>query len=228
MISTNAVLTGSYDYGEVARSILIAIAASYAAIDLAGRVTAGSGRARARWLSGGAIAMGIGIWEMHFKGLLALRLPVPVAYYWPDVLASFVVAVFASAIALHIVSRQSMGPVRLWTGSFIMGSGIAGLHYFDMAAMRLAAVCRYDLRLVILSIVIAIGFSLAALILAFGLREQTREAPWRRIASAIVMGAAISVMHYTGMASATFIASPVAPNLSHSVSISPIANLGLP
>ncbi len=115
MISADAVITGSYDYGEVARSILIAIAASYAALELAGRVTAASGRTRTSWLTGGAIAMGIGIWAMHFKGLLAFRLPVPVDYHWPTVLASLVVAVFASAVALYIVSRQKMGPVQVWT-----------------------------------------------------------------------------------------------------------------
>ncbi len=229
MISANAVLSGSYNYGEVARSILIAIAGSYAALDLAGRVTAASGRARARWLAGGAIAMGIGIWEMHFKGLLAFRLPIPVAYHWPTVLVSFVVAVSTSAIALRIVSRQKVsrqkiGTVQLWTSSLIIGSGIAALHYIIMASMRMAAVCRYDLRIVILSIVLAIVFSFMALTLAFGLRGETRGTPWRRIASALVMGAAISVMHYTGMASATFMASPTVPDLSHTMSISPLAN----
>src|SRR6202158_2936194 len=99
-------LIGSYDYGEVARSILIAIAASYAALDLGGRVTAARGWARAAWLTAGAIAMGIGIWAMHFKGLLAFRLPVTVDYLWPTVLVSLVVAVLASAVALYIVSRQ--------------------------------------------------------------------------------------------------------------------------
>lgn len=83
MISANAAMTSSYDYGEVARSIVIAIASSYAALDLAGRVTAASGRARAAWLAAGAIAMGFGIWAMHFKGMLALRLPVSVEYHWP-------------------------------------------------------------------------------------------------------------------------------------------------
>ena len=227
MISANAVLTGSYDYGEVARSILIAIAGSYASLDLAGRVTVASGSARSRWLAGGAIVMGIGIWEMHFKGMLALRLPVPVAYHWPTVLLSFAVAVITSGIALIIVSRPKMGPVELWTGSLIMGSGIAALHYIDMAAMRLPAVCRFDVRIVILSILLAIAFSFVALTLAFGLREETRGTPWRRIASAVVMGAAISAMHYTGMASASFIASPVIPNLSHTVNISPLSNAGV-
>jgi PAS domain S-box-containing protein len=227
MISADAVITGSYDYGEVARSILIAIAASYAALELAGRITAASGRTRTSWLAGGAIAMGIGIWDMHFKGLLAYRLPIPVAYHWPTVLAAFAVAVFASAVALYIVSRQKMGPVRVWSGSFVMGSGIAGLHYINMAAMRLAAVCRFDLRIVILSVVLAIVFSLAALMLAFGLREETRGTPLRKIASAIVMGVAISAMHYAGMASASFTASPVLPDLSHAVNISSLANNGI-
>jgi PAS domain S-box-containing protein len=227
LISPYATMTGSYDYGEVARSILIAIAASYAALDLAGRVNAASRRARLSWLAGGAIAMGIGIWEMHFKGMLAFRLPIAIAYHWPTVLLSLVVAALASAVALYIVSRPKMGRVQVFTGSLVMGSGIAALHYLNMSAMRLAAVCRFDLRIVILSVVLAIVFSLAALILAFGLREETTGTPWRRIASAVVMGAAISAMHYTGMASATFIASPVVPDLSHAVSISPLANSGV-
>jgi PAS domain S-box-containing protein len=227
LISPNTTLTGSYDYGEVARSILIAIAASYAALDLAGRLTAARGRARAAWLAGGAIAMGIGIWEMHFKGVLAFQLPLPVVYHWPTVLAAFTVAVLASAVALYLVSRPTMGPLEVCYGSLIMGSGIAALHYLNMAAMRLAAESRFDLRIVFLSVALAIIFSLVALTLAFGLREETRGTSWRKIASAIVMGAAISVMHYTGMASASFIASPVVPNLSHTVNITPVANYGV-
>ena len=227
LISPNTTLTGSYDYGEMARSILIAIAASYAALDLAGRVTAARDRARTAWSAGGAIAMGIGIWEMHFKGILALQLPLPVVYHWPTVLAAFTVAVLASAVALYLVGRPTMGPLEVCYGSLIMGSGIAALHYLNMAAMRLAAESRFDLRIVFLSVALAIIFSLVALTLAFGLREETRGTSWRKIASAIVMGAAISVMHYTGMASASFIASPVVPNLSHTVNITPIANYGV-
>src|ERR1700730_10730817 len=112
MISANVAMTGSDDYGEGARSILIALAASYAALDLAGRRPAASGRARTAWLTGGAIAMGIGIWAMHFKGLLTFRLPVIVDYHWPTVLVSLVVAVFALAVGLYVVSRQKMGPVQ--------------------------------------------------------------------------------------------------------------------
>ena len=224
MISANAAITGSYDYSEVARSILIAIAASYTALDLAGRVTAASGRARAAWLTGGAIAMGIGIWAMHFKGMLAFRLPLEVYYHWPTVLVSLVVAVFASAVALYVASRQEMRPVQARTGSLIMGGGIAAMHYVGMAAMRLAAVTHFAPLLVVLSIVLAILFSGAALLLAFDLREEGRETIRRKLASAVIMGAAISAMHYTGMAAASFMPSAEPPNLTHAVSISPLAN----
>src|SRR5690348_4407564 len=148
MISASAPLTGSYDYSEVARSVLIAIFASYAALDLAGRVTAARDRARLAWLGGGAIAMGIGIWAMHFKGMLALCLPVPVEYHWPTVLASLVVAILASAFALYVSSRRKMGMVEALAGSVIMGVAIAGMHYIGMAAMRLPAVTRYSPLLV--------------------------------------------------------------------------------
>src|ERR1700684_1219757 len=135
MTSASAALTGFYNYGEVARSVLIAIIASYAALDLAGRVTSAGGRVRLAWLSGGAIALGVGIWAMHFKGILAPRLPVPVEYHWPTVLASLLVAVLASAVALYVASRPKMGPVEALTGSIFMAAAIGGMHYIGMAAM---------------------------------------------------------------------------------------------
>src|SRR5215469_3416673 len=102
-------LHGSYDYGLVALSVLIAALASYAALDLAARVTASHGRVRFAWLWGGATAMGIGIWSMHYIGMLAFSLPVAVVYDWPTVLISLLAAILASAIALFVVSRKKMG-----------------------------------------------------------------------------------------------------------------------
>jgi len=128
-------MSGSYDYSEVARSVLIAILASYAALDLAGRVTAARGWVRSAWLTGGAAAMGLGIWAMHFKGMLAFQLPIPVSYHWPTVLLSLLVAILASAFALYVVSRQKLGLVRALVGSGIMASGISGMHYIGIAAM---------------------------------------------------------------------------------------------
>src|SRR3989440_3481646 len=227
MISASAAMTGSYDYLQVVLSVVIAISASYAALDLGGRVTAASGWVRRAWLIGGATAMGFGIWSMHFTGMLAFRLPVLVSYSWPTVLLSLLVAISASAFALYVVSRHELGMVRALAGSVIMGSGIAAMHYIGMAAMRLAAVFRFHPLLVTLSIAFAIVFSFAALMLVFDLREETKGTPSRKIASAVVMGAAVSAMHYTGMASASFVPSTVAASLSQAVSVSSLGNAGI-
>src|ERR1700674_3666721 len=135
-------LIGSYNYALVALWVLIAMFASYAALDLAGRVTAARGWTRAVWLLGGAGAIGIGIWSMHYIGMLAFVLPIPVAYHWPTVLLSLFAAILASVIALYAGSRQKMGAFRALAGSVLMGGGIASMHYIGMAAMRLSAVCR--------------------------------------------------------------------------------------
>jgi PAS domain S-box-containing protein len=226
MISANAAMTGAYDYREVARSVLIAVAASYVALDLAGRVTSTRGRTRLAWWAGGSLAMGIGIWEMHLKGMQAFHLPVSVAYHWPTALAALLLAIFASAVSLFVASRQKMGRGEAVTGSIVMGGGIAGLHYTFMAAMRLPAITVYSPLIVAISILLAVAFSLIALLMAFGLREEEKWTVWRRFGSAIVMGAAISAMHYTGMAAATFFPSSP-PDLTRAVSITPLGDFGV-
>ena len=196
-MSDPASMIGSYDARLVALSVLIAIFASYAALELAARTTAAASRARLGWLSGGAIAMGLGIWSMHYIGMLAFTLPVPVLYDWPTVLLSLIAAVFASGVALFAVSRKKMGWPAAVAGGVIMGGGIATMHYTGMAAMRLPAMCSYDPWILTLSVVLAIVISLIALWLTFRLREGTASF-WWKAGTAIVMGAAIPVMHYTG------------------------------
>ena len=107
-----SLLPGTYDYWLVALSVVIAVMASYAALDFAGRVTAASGAYRRLWLIGGATAMGLGIWSMHYIGMLAFSLPVTVMYDWPTVLASLVAAILASAVALYVVSRAAMDATK--------------------------------------------------------------------------------------------------------------------
>jgi two-component system sensor histidine kinase/response regulator len=220
-------MNGSYDYHLVALSILIAVLASYAALDLAARVTAAQGRVRFAWLWGGAAAMGTGIWSMHYIGMLAFSLPVPVFYDWPTVLVSLLAAVFTSAIALFVVSRQKMGTPAAMVGSVIMGAGIATMHYTGMAAMRLPAMCQYSPGLVALSVVLAIVISLVALWLTFRFRNDVKGKWLPKIASAALMGAAIPVMHYTGMAAAGFTPTNEAPDLSHAVSVSSLGITGI-
>ncbi|HET6842955.1 MAG TPA: response regulator [Candidatus Angelobacter sp.] len=228
MTSPDLLLVGSYDYALVAVSVIIAILASYATLDLARHVTLARGRARLLWLTGGASAMGFGIWSMHYIGMLAYTLPVPVQYDWPTVLLSLLAAILAAAIALFVVSRSTMGVPRALLGSIVMGSGIAAMHYMAMAAMRLPATCGYSTWLVVLSVVLAIVISLAALLLAFHLRAEARGWSWKKLLAAVVMGAAIPVMHYTAMAAARFTASASAHHdLSHAVSVSSLSIAGI-
>src|ERR1700727_3727635 len=145
-------LMGSYNYALVALAVLIAMVAPYAALDLPSRVTATGGWTRAAWLLGGAGAMGTGIWSMHYIGMLAFVLPVPVAYHWPTVLLSLIAAILASVVALGVVSRQKMGASRAVAGSVLMGAGIASMHYIGMAAMRLPATCQFNSSLVVMSV----------------------------------------------------------------------------
>lgn len=167
MNARDLVLVGSYDYRLVAVSVVIAITASYTALDLAGRVTAARGWAWLAWFTGGATAMGIGIWSMHFTAMLAFSLPVPIEYHWPTVLLALLAGILSSAVALFVVGRRKVGALWAVAASIFMGGGIAIMHYTGMAAMRLAAMCRYSPSLVALSVALAIAFSLISLWLAF-------------------------------------------------------------
>jgi two-component system sensor histidine kinase/response regulator len=221
-------MNGTYHLGLVALSVVIAILASGAALDLANRVTAARGRARALWLAGGAFAMGSGIWSMHYVGMLAFRLPVPVLYDVPTVLASLLAAVLASAVALLFVSGETLGPARVLLGSAIMGAGIAIMHYTGMAAMRMPATLTYNPVVFTLSAAIAIVVSLVALVLAFHLRSDAIGIwDWRRVGSVLLMGAAIPAMHYTGMAAARFAPSAAAIEVRHAFSISALGTASI-
>ena len=190
----------------VAISVLIAILASYTALDLAARVSVARGRNHLIWLAGGAIAMGVGIWSMHFVGMLAFHLPVPIAYDAGLVLLSALVAIVASALALQVVSRERVTVGILALSSLWMGPAIAGMHYLGMAGMRVEARLHYQPWLVTASVLIAVVASFGALWLAYRYRaDESRRTRLHRTAGGVVMGAAIAGMHYTGMAAASFI-----------------------
>ncbi len=220
-------MLGSYDHRLVVLSVLIAILASYTALDLAGRVTASRGRARLVWLIGGATSMGIGIWSMHYIGMLAFGLPVPIQYDWPTALLSLFAGIFSSLVALVVVSRQKMGFLSTLTGSIFMSGGIVAMHYIAMFSMRLAAMCRYSPLLVALSVLLAIAGSWTALLLAFFFRDEAPGRWKRKMASALPMAAAIAGMHCTAMAAARFTPSSTPPVLSHAVSVSALGISGI-
>lgn len=132
-------MTGSYDPLFVILSVVIAALASYAALDLAGRVRSAEGSTRLGWLAGGATVMGLGIWSMHFVAMLAFHLPVPIEYEQPQMLLSVAVAIGASLLALVVVSRVGMRAVTLVMGGIIsMQSKIAFTKQLTAQAIQLA------------------------------------------------------------------------------------------
>jgi NO-binding membrane sensor protein with MHYT domain len=195
------VVTGTYHPYLVALSILVASLASYTALDLGGHVRVARGLARSAWLVAAAITMGGGIWSMHFIGMLAFVMPVPVSYDIELTIFSLVVAIVVTGGGFYVISHRGASPLRLVLSGIFMGLGIVAMHYIGMAAMRGHAELDYDRLFVALSVVIAIGASTAALWLAF----QTTDL-WQRLIAALVMGLAISGMHYTGMQAAIFTA----------------------
>src|SRR5712671_1907250 len=195
------VVTGTHDPYLVALSVLIACFASYTALDLSGHVAAVRGFARRVWLVAAAITMGGGIWSMHFVAMLAFIMPIPISYDIGLTTLSLVVAIFVTGVGFYVISRQGASPLRLVLSGIFMGLGIAAMHYTGMAAMRGHTGLSYDRLFVALSLVIAIVASAAALWLAFRTRELEQK-----LVGAVVMGVAISGMHYTGMRAATFTA----------------------
>jgi diguanylate cyclase (GGDEF)-like protein len=198
-------MTGSFSLELVGLSLLVAVAASYVAFALAAHISDSKGWAAAYWLAGGAIAMGTGIWSMHFVGMLAFELPIAMSYNIKTTIASLVIAIVVSGFALYIVSCRVLGPWTLGVGAITMGVGIALMHYTGMAAMEIAPPLTYDTWLVIASLAIAVAASALALALAFLLRSDAMaNVMWKRLFGAVAMGFGIGAMHYVGMAAAQF------------------------
>ncbi|MFS2156918.1 putative bifunctional diguanylate cyclase/phosphodiesterase [Pseudomonas sp. Pseusp122] len=197
-------MIGSYSPSLVSISTLVAILASYTALDLAGRIASARGRAAWWWMAGGAFSMGVGIWSMHFIGMLAFELPIDLGFDPGITLLSLLIAMLSSGFALWLVSQPELPKVQLALGALFMGAGISAMHYTGMAALRMEPDLTYDPVWLILSLVIAIVASGAALWIAFHLRQQT---PWVKLVrggAAVIMGLAVVGMHYTGMHAANF------------------------
>ncbi|MEK6806839.1 MAG: EAL domain-containing protein [Pseudomonadota bacterium] len=198
-------MSSSYELDLVVLSIIVAMMASYGALDLAGRVTQAQGRVARQWLVGGAMVMGAGIWSMHFIGMLAFHLPTTLGYDLPLTAVSLVIAIVTSGFALAVASGKDLRLSVLLAAGVIMGAGICGMHYTGMAAMRMSPPIVYNPLLFSASVAVAVTASIAALWLAFSLRADAVIHRFEfRLLAAMVMGFAITGMHYTGMAAAEF------------------------
>ncbi|MEX5566279.1 EAL domain-containing protein [Pseudomonas syringae] len=197
-------LIGSYIPSLVVISIFVAILAAYTALDLVGRIVSARGRAVHLWTAGGAIAMGVGTWSTHFIGMLAFVLPIDLGYDVPLVLLSLLIAIGFSGFALWLATQPRLPTLQLSLGAVLLGLGISAMHYTGMAAMRMQPGIQYTPWLFVLSVVIAIAASAAALRIAFHLRQQRPRVYLLRASAALLLGLAVIGMHYTGMAAANF------------------------
>ena len=214
-------MASTLDYGMVALSLLVAICASYVAFDVAGRSTAALGRIRVVWLAAGAMSMGLGIWSAHYIGMVAFDLHV--GDHVSAVVLSLLSAVVASGVALFAASRTRWSWPGSLFASLVMGGGIASAHTIAMSAMHLPPMDGSNDLVVTLSVAIAVIVSLVAMWLSYRFRGDTRKASPLKIASAAVMGFAVVVMHYTGIAAATFLPSNLELDLSNALAVSSVA-----
>lgn len=204
-------LLGTYDPWLVALSVSVAVLASFLGLDLASRVAARQRPAREwRWIIGGALAIGAGTWSMHFIGMLAYRLPIPVSFDLALTAASFALPVAAAGAGLRIASRPELGMLKWLAGGTIIGIGIFAMHYTGMAAMKMRPPIVYTPWLVGASAAVAVAASVASLRLAFAFRmDNLFEAVGKKAASAALLGSSIAAMHYIAMAAANIPADSV-------------------
>ncbi|MGT2485226.1 MHYT domain-containing protein [Methylobacterium oryzae CBMB20] len=199
-----------YNPALVALSIGLAVFASYTALDLGARIRGPVAGPRWPWIAGAALAMGGGIWSMHFVGMLAFEMGLPAAYDIGLTLLSFAIAVAVTGAAFLWVARVGNGSGGLLVAGPLMGLGVAGMHYTGMAALRIPGDLAYSPAVVALSVAIAVTAATAALWLSF-----RQHGVWQKLVAACVMGLAVAGMHYTGMAAATITAEAAGAHGAH-------------
>ncbi|MFC6777405.1 MHYT domain-containing protein [Methylobacterium gregans] len=203
-----------YSPALVALSIAIAVFASYAALDLGSRIRRPEAGPSWAWGAAAAVAMGGGIWAMHFVGMLAFEMGMPATYDLGLTGLSLLIAVAVTAAAFAWVARRGTGPGSLLAAGPIMGVGVAAMHYTGMAALQVPGNLAYNYSVVAASVAIAVTAATAALCLTF-----RRNRPWQKLAAACVMGLAVAGMHYTGMAAATFTAEADGAHAAHATAL---------
>lgn len=191
----------NYNIGLLVLSFIIAVFGSFTALQLAIRIPQADKRSLGFWVISAGMALGGGIWSMHFIGMLAMEMPFAMQFDVALTVLSFVVAVFFVCLGLIIAGRDLLGDSSLYFGGAVAGLGVSAMHYMGMYSMQIPATVSYDSLIVVLSIVIGIVAATVALWLAFNLRGKLQ-----RFGSAIIMGIAVCGMHYTGMYAATMTA----------------------
>lgn len=186
----------------IALSIVIAILASYAALEILERVKVLSGTERRNWLLSGAGIFGFGVWSMHFIGMVGYMLPVSVEYNYPVVIVSILPIVVMAYFVLDLLARPTVSVGQILLGGVLLGLGVGGMHYGGMFAMQMNATLSFDPIMFAVSVLVAVGVSIAGLLtLTSGFLAGS---PYKQVVTAIVTGAAIPIMHYVAMAASRF------------------------
>jgi signal transduction histidine kinase len=203
-------MQGHFDPATVVLSVLIALLSVYVALDLTGRVAASGGAVRYAWVLAGALATGVGIWTMHFTGMLALRLPVTMRYEVSGVAISLIIAIAASTVSLTVAATRRAVSVAVFVAGLLLGLGMGAMHVVAMSSMRMAATPTIDVRLIALSMAMAIFAGVLLVSFASRLRSDETLRGWRhRALAALVIGPMIAAMHYTAMAGTSFAPGPM-------------------
>ncbi|MGY0577670.1 MAG: MHYT domain-containing protein [Paraglaciecola chathamensis] len=211
-VDDNLLIVGDFDPLLVVISICLAILASFMAMQVSTQAALTTDPVKRNMLTlVGSLALGGGVWSMHFLGMLAFSLCTPVAYDGLITAISIIPSVGASWVALNTINKKQVSVVRLIVGGVLMGAGIGTMHYVGMAAMEMAPMLRYDIGMFLLSIVVAVLLAILSLWIRFSLTFLDKVKfgeHYRNGISAVIMGLAISGMHYTGMAAARFVRPP--------------------
>jgi NO-binding membrane sensor protein with MHYT domain len=198
----NHQMNTAYDPILVTLSWVVAIVAAYAAVGIAHRLKRTTGRERQIWQFGGAAAFGFGVWAMHFIGMTALKMPILVAYDPAITILSVVFAFFAGWIAIGVIGQENVKMQQILLGGTLLGAGIGAMHYTGMFAMRMEAGLGFDPIMFAVSVVVAVGISTLGLWIMTA--KQFSRLKGRGLITASVVGSAIPIMHYVGMAAARF------------------------
>lgn len=196
----------TYNIPLIILSAIIAVGAGFFTIEMSNEIVLNKGVERWTWLAMSAMTMGMGIWGMHFIAMTALSMRVEISYDFFLVLISLLAAVIGCFQGLYIITQPIVNLKTLIAGSITMGAAIAGMHYIGMAAMKVAAKISYDPLLFVLSVIIAMVVSFAAMRIVIGLRQEEKTSQYSlyKVIASLIMGGAVLSMHYTGMAAAKF------------------------
>lgn len=196
----NPNVLATYRPSYVALSFAISVLGAFVALTAATRIRQRGRISGFNTLAAGVALGGIGVWSMHFIGMLALSLDVATSYSMVETGVSLVAAIAASSLALGFVARAPEQLPRLLGAGFLLGLGVVVMHYLGMFGLKFGGYIRWDFAVIGLSALIAVLAATAALWLAFNTRTLAL-----RGAASVIMGVAVCAMHYTGMHAAEFV-----------------------